>query len=254
MKSAKVDILFGEATLLKDRVVEVDNNQYYGETIIIATGSSSVVIPIPGADLPHVLTSKEILSIESLPSSLTVIGGGVIGVEFASLYSMLGVKVTVVEMLDEIIPMADKNVAKLLRREMKHVTFHLGAKVTSIDKENVYFTDAKGKEQNIQSEMVLMSVGRRPNISCLKDSGLYIDKNRVVVDEYMSTNLVGVYAIGDVNGESLLAHSASRQADIVINNLKAAHSQKWRKNAIPWAVYTQPEVAGCGLTEMDAKS
>ena len=91
MKSAKVDILFGEATLLKDRVVEVDNNQYHGETIIIATGSSSVVIPIPGADLPHVLTSKEILSIESLPSSLTVIGGGVIGVEFClSLFNARG--------------------------------------------------------------------------------------------------------------------------------------------------------------------
>lgn len=253
MKSAKVDILYGEAQLLKDKVVVVEDAQYKGKTIIIATGSSSVVIPIPGANLPHVLTSTEILSIEKLPSSLTVIGGGVIGIEFASLYSMLGVKVTVVEMLDEIIPMADEQIAKLLRREMKEVTFHLKAKVTSIDEKFVHFVDAKGKEQSIESEMVLMSVGRKPNISCLKDSGVYVDKNRVVVDTYMATNIPGVYAIGDVNGESLLAHSASRQADIVAHNLNnPILTQQWRSNAIPWAVYTQPEVAGCGLSEKDA--
>ncbi len=254
MKSAKVDIIYGEAKLLKEKVVVVHNESYVGETIIIATGSSPVIIPIPGSDLPHVLTSTQILSIETLPSSLSVIGGGVIGVEFASLYSMLGVKVTVIEMLDEIIPAADEQIAKLLRREMKDVTFHLKAKVTGIDEKVVHFVDAKGKEQSVESEMVLMSVGRRPNISFLEDSGVYVDKNRVVVDEYMETNIFGIYAIGDVNGESLLAHSASRQADIVVHNLdNPPLKQQWRSNAIPWAIYTQPEVAGCGLSEKDAK-
>ena len=253
MKSAKVDILYGEAHLGRDKIVTLDNTSYHGETIIIATGSSPVMIPIGGKDLPHVLTSTEILSIETLPKTLTVIGGGVIGVEFASLYSMLGVEVTVIEMLNEIIPMADEAIAKLLRREMKQVKFHLGAKVTSIDNDKVYFTDAKGKEESVVSELVLMSVGRRPNISSVKESGLYIDKNRVVVDEYMATSLPGVYAIGDVNGESLLAHSASRQADIVIHNLTSPNKQVWRGHAIPWAVYTQPEVAGCGLTEKEAQ-
>lgn len=254
MKSAKVDVVFGEGTLLKDYRVKVDNELYKGKAIIIATGSSSVIIPIPGADLPHVLTSTEILSIDKLPSTLTVIGGGVIGVEFASLFSMLGVKVTVIEMLEEIIPSSDKDIAKLLRREMKEVTFNLGAKVTKVDKENVYFLDSKGKEQSTPSEMVLMSVGRRPNSASVKDSGVALERGRVVVDEKMATNIPHIYAIGDVNGRSLLAHSASRQADIVINNLYGSKKQIWRDKAIPWAVYTQPEVAGCGLSEKEATS
>ncbi len=253
MKSAKVDVVFGEGFLEKENIVTIKDETYHGESILIATGSSSVIIPIPGANLPHVVTSKEMLSLKELPKTLTVIGGGVIGVEFASLYSMLGVKVTVIEMLEEIIPAADPDIAKLLRREMKNVKFHLGAKVTSIDKEQVYFTDSKGKEQSIESELVLMSVGRRANISSVKKSGIAIDKNHIVVDEYLATNLPNVYAIGDVIGKSLLAHSASRQADIVINNLTNPKKQIWRGQAIPWAVYTQPEVAGCGLSETEAQ-
>ncbi|MDC7247265.1 MAG: NAD(P)/FAD-dependent oxidoreductase, partial [Sphaerochaetaceae bacterium] len=214
---------------------------------------SSVVIPIPGHDLDHVVTSTEILSVEKLPSSLAVIGGGVIGVEFASLFSTLGVKVTVIEMLDEIIPMADKEIAKLLRREMKDVTFNLEAKVTRIDEKNVYYTDRKGEEKSVAADMVLMSVGRRPNVANLEPLKLKIDRNRVVVDDTMATSVPNIYAIGDVNGKSLLAHSASRQADVAVNNLYGDKKDRMRYHAIPWAVYSLPEVAGCGLTEQEAK-
>jgi dihydrolipoamide dehydrogenase len=253
MKNAKVDVVFGEATFTSQKHILVNDEEFVGENIIIATGSSSVVIPIPGHDLSHVVTSTEILSIDSLPETLAVIGGGVIGVEFASLFSTLGVKVTVVEMLDEIIPMADKEIAKLLRREMKNVTFNLEARVTKIDEKSVYFTDKKGKEQSVEAQMVLMSVGRRPNTANLENLGLQLDRNRVVVDETMVTNIPNIYAIGDVNGKSLLAHSASRQADVAINNLYGDKKDRMRYHAIPWAVYSLPEVAGCGLTEQEAK-
>ncbi len=253
MKSAKVDVVFGEASFTKEKHVIVNGEEYASEALIIATGSSSVVIPIPGHDLPHVVTSTEILSIEKLPTSLAIIGGGVIGVEFASLFSTLGVNVTVIEMLDEIIPMADKEIAKLLRREMKSVTFNLEAKVTKIDEKNVYYTDKKGNEQSVAADLVLMSVGRRPNVSMLEPLNVKIDRNRVVVDETMVTNIPNIYAIGDVNGKSLLAHSASRQADVAVNNLYGDKKDRMRYHAIPWAVYSLPEVAGCGLTEQEAK-
>ncbi|MFW5486641.1 MAG: dihydrolipoyl dehydrogenase [Spirochaetaceae bacterium JB067] len=253
MKSAKVDVVFGEASFNSQQHVLVNGEEFAAESIIIATGSSSVVIPIPGHDLDHVVTSTEILSVEKLPASLAVIGGGVIGVEFASLFSTLGVKVTVIEMLDEIIPMADKEIAKLLRREMKDVTFNLEAKVTRIDEKNVYYTDRKGEEKSVAADMVLMSVGRRPNVANLEPLKLKIDRNRVVVDDTMATSVPNIYAIGDVNGKSLLAHSASRQADVAVNNLYGDKKDRMRYHAIPWAVYSLPEVAGCGLTEQEAK-
>ncbi len=156
------------------------------------------------ANLPHVLTSDDILEIESLPSELVVIGGGVIGVEFASFFSMVGVKVTVIEMLDEILPMADAEFGKLARRAMKDVTFNLGCKVEKITEKSVVYTDAKGERKELAAEKILMSVGRRPNIGGLEALGLKIEKGAVVVDEQMRTSLPTVYAIGDVNGKSLL--------------------------------------------------
>lgn len=252
MKSSKVDVLFGEAVGNRDGSITVDGTSYTADAIIIATGSSSAMIPIEGTQLPHVVTSTEILSIGQLPERLAVIGGGVIGVEFAALFSTLGVKVSVIEMTDEIIPMADKEIAKLLRREMKSVDFHLSARVVKIDEKHVFFTDKAGKEGSLEADLVLMSTGRMPNTALADQLGVFIDRRAVVVDEVLKTNIPNVYAIGDVNGKSLLAHSASRMAEVAVNNLYGDKSQRMRYDAIPWAVYTQPEVAGCGLSESEA--
>lgn len=251
MKNAQVETIFGEARALDAHHVEVNGTIYECSYLIVATGSSPVIPPIPGAELPHVVTSDEILELTELPSSLVIIGGGVIGLEFASFFSMIGVQVTIIEMLDEILPMAEAEVAKLARRAMKDVTFNLGSTVTKITPTSVFYTTSKGEEKEIAAPMVLMSVGRKPNLSGLEALGLAVERGAVVVDEQLRTSLPTVYAIGDVNGKSLLAHSASRMADVAVSTIFGS-GQKMRYNAIPWVVYSNPEIAGCGLTEAEA--
>ncbi|MBI9095154.1 MAG: dihydrolipoyl dehydrogenase [Sphaerochaeta sp.] len=252
MKSNKVETVFGEAIFVDPHTVKVGETVYKGDFLIVATGSSPFVPPIPGGKLSHVLTSDEILSVEKVPASLTIIGGGVIGVEFASYFSMIGTKVTVIEMMDEILPMMDADFAKMMRRELKGVNFKLGCKVEEVTPDGVLFTDAKGAKQDLESELVLMSVGRRPNVGGLENLKLDIGRSGVVVNEQLQTNIANVYAIGDVNGKSLLAHSASRMAEVAISNIFGTTKQRMRYNAIPWAVYSNPEAAGCGLTETEA--
>lgn len=251
VKSAKVDVVFGEAQCIDPHRVAVGETIYDGKYLIVATGSSPAIPPIQGVDLPHVLTSDDILEIDSIPDSLVIIGGGVIGIEFASFFSSLGTKVSVIEMLDEIVPLMDVEFAKLLRRDMKGVEFYLGCTVKAIDKDGVHFVDAKGKSTTIAAELVLLSVGRRPNLSALEQLDLAVDRTGVIVDERMRTNIPNVYAIGDVNGRSLLAHSASRMAEVAVSNIFGTDRQRMRYHAIPWAVYGIPEAAGCGLTEQE---
>ncbi|MBI9101801.1 MAG: dihydrolipoyl dehydrogenase [Spirochaetales bacterium] len=257
MKQHKVEVVFGQAEFPSGRPgaegfpVIVDGVEYRGDDIILATGSKPFVPPIPGHDLPHVLTSRQILGLEELPKKLVVIGGGVIGVEFASFFSNVGVEVHVVEMMDEICPMMDRGLAGVLRKEMKAVKFHLGARVESIDDSSVTF-DKNGEKTSLEADVVLMSVGRRPNIEGLEGLGLDMDGRGIKVDEKMRTNIPGIWAVGDVTGESLLAHSASRMGEVAVANMTGGN-QIMRYNAVPWAVYTIPEVAGCGLTEAEAK-
>lgn len=252
MKSAKVDVIFGHAQVLDEHTVEVNKERYGCDYLILATGSSSLVPPIKGSTLPHVLTSTEILALSEAPESLVVIGGGVIGIEFASFFSMIGTKVTVIEMMDEILPMADGEFAKLLRRELKGVDFHLGCKVEEIDAKHVHYTTKAGDRRSIEARMVLLSVGRKPNTAGFEALPLSIERGGVVVNDRMQTNLPTVYAVGDVNGKSLLAHSASRMAEVAVSNIFGSKQMRMRYDAIPWAVYSSPEVAGCGLTEVEA--
>jgi dihydrolipoamide dehydrogenase len=252
MKSANVTVVNGEATFIDKNRVDIAGKTYSATNIIVATGSSPLVPPIEGSTLEHVVTSDEVLEIKKVPSSIVIIGGGVIGIEFASYFSSIGTKVTVVELLDEILPMMDKDFAKLMRREMKEVDFNLGCKVTKITKEAVIFVDPKGKEQSVTSEMVLLSVGRRANLKGVEKLNLATEKGYIVVDENLKTNVDNIWAIGDVNGKSLLAHSASRMAEVVVANLYSSEKQKMRYFAIPWALYGIPEAAGCGLTEQEA--
>ncbi len=254
MKKNRVEVLKGAATLLGPRRVRVGETVYEGDHIVIATGGRPFVPPIPGAGLAHVMTSNEILEIEKLPGSLAVIGGGVIGIEFASFFSSLGVRVEVIEMLGEIIPFMDRGQAAEFRKALKgKVGFNLGCRVTAIDGHDVKFTTAAGEEKSIRADVVLMSVGRVPNIENMGfgEAGLDFDRSGIRTDEQQRTNLPNVFAIGDVTGKSQLAHSASRMGEVALNTI-CGQRDRFRTNAIPWVVYSLPEIAGCGLTEEQA--
>ncbi len=254
MKSNKVDVAFGEAVFEDNHHVKVKDAVYETDYIILATGSSPFIPPIEGSRGANVVTSDEILELKEIPKRLAVIGGGVIGIEFASFFSLLGTKVDVIEMMPEILPMMDGEFSKILRREMKTVDFHLGCKVTKVIGNGVVFLNAKGEEEKVECDLVLMSVGRRANIAGLEPLNLHIERGAVVVDETMQSNVSNIYAIGDINAKSQLAHSASRMADVAVDNIFGKHAQVMRYNAIPWAVYGSPEAAGCGLTENAAKA
>ena len=256
MKKNKVEVLFGEAKLIGSRKVEVDGTLYEADNVVIATGGSPFVPPIPGADQPHVMTSKEILDVDTMPKSLAVIGGGVIGVEFASFFSSLGVQVDVIEMLDEIIPFMDNGQAKAFRKALKgKVNFNLGCRVTAIDGNEVKYTTKVGEEKSVSADIVLMSVGRAPNLGGMgfEEAGLDFDRRGIKTDDQQRTNLPNVYAIGDVTGKSQLAHSATRMGEVALNTI-LGKKDCFRTNAIPWAVYSMPEIAGCGMTEDQAKA
>ena len=252
MKRHHVEVVQGEATLVDRRTVQVNGSQYRADNIIIATGSSPIQPPIPGADQPHVLTSDQILDIDALPESLVIIGGGVIGCEFASFFSSVGVKVAVIEMLPEILPMMDAELAAMLRKSMKGVDFHIGCKVQCIVADNVTY-DQDGKQHTIAAETVLMSIGRKPNVAGLglEKVGVDFDQRGIKVNDKLQTNIPGIYAIGDVNTKSMLAHSASRMGEVAVNNM-FGRPDVMRYQAIPWVVYTMPEIASVGLTETQA--
>ncbi|GHV89952.1 dihydrolipoyl dehydrogenase [Spirochaetia bacterium] len=267
MKRYKVEVLSGTGLVeVKGaaRAVKVlsDGSETIHETkaILVAAGSVPAMPPIPGArDNPKVLDSTGLLSVSAVPKKLCVIGGGVIGIEFASLFGTLGSEVSVVEMLDEIIPPMDKDQAPLLRRVLKNTGFNLGCKVTRIEGGTVFFTDKNGKDQSVAADLVLMAAGRRAETLSwgAKEAGIDVTGKGVTVDSRMRTNISGVWAAGDVNGRSMLAHSAYRMAEVAVNDICAfleggSSNDTMRYNAVPWAVYSIPEAAGVGMTEQEA--
>ena len=253
IKQNRVELLHGQARFASRNSVKVNGKQFQGENIIIAAGSSPVRLPIPGADRTHVLTSTEILEIEKLPQNLAIIGGGVIGCEFASFFSNVGVNVSVVEMLPEIIPTLDPEFCRMLRNSMVDVNFHLGSTVESIGEDSVTYCQ-NGEFNSIPCDLVLMSVGRKPNLEGLGLDEIGVDHNSrgVIVNDFMQTNIPGIYAIGDITGKSMLAHAAARMGEVAVRHILG----EWdvmRYHALPWVVYTSPEVAWVGLAEAEAK-
>lgn len=225
--------------------------------LLICTGSEAFVPPIPGLGTLNetILTNREILKLKELPASLVIIGGGVIGLEFASFFNSLGTKVTIVEMLDEILTGMDSEMSVMLRQmyAKKGITFHLSSKVVEVKGNEVIFEKA-GKTESIVGDKILVSVGRKPVTKGfgLENIGVELDRGGIRVDEKMKTNVPNVYAAGDVTGFSLLAHTASREGEVVVNNL-TGRNDRMRYNAIPGVVYTNPEFSGVGLTEEKAK-
>ncbi|MFT0762830.1 dihydrolipoyl dehydrogenase [Actinomyces sp. F1_1611] len=261
-KRVGVEVVKAHANLVRPSVVEIGGAEKTADHVIVATGSEPVMPPIPGAkDNPKVVDSTGLLAVAEVPARLAVIGGGVIGVEFASLFAAFGSQVEVIEMLPEIVPFMDDEVAAQLRAGIEGVTFRLGCKVERIDGSNVVYTDRDGQEQTAPADLVLMAVGRRPVLQGwgAQEAGLDFTPRGLKTDEYCRTNLPGVWAVGDVTGKSLLAHAAYRMADIVAAHIldpqaATASGQRFRSHTVPWAVYSMPEAAGVGLTEAEAKA
>jgi dihydrolipoamide dehydrogenase len=234
--------------------------EYEGRAVLVAAGSVPAAPPIPGArDNPRVVDSTGLLSIEAVPKKLAVIGGGVIGVEFAGLFSSFGSEVTVIEMMDEIVPFMDREQAPLLRRAMRGVDFKLGRRVEKIDGGTVHFSTKEGVAEKAGADLILMAVGRRPVLGTWGAEAVGVDINRGAgVDDRMRTNVPGIWAAGDVTGRSLLAHSAYRMAEVAVADIlavldgKRGEPNRMRYNAVPWAVYGLTEAAGVGLTEQEA--
>lgn len=262
MKANNVTVVEGEAILQSksnDGIeVTCNNEKYTGKNVLICTGSEASVPPIPGLKEAGevIVTNREILSLKERPESLVVIGGGVIGMEFACFYHGLGTKVTVIEMLPEILGGLDGEISAMVRNlfAKKGIEFHMNAKVTKVDGNKVTF-EKEGKEETVEGEKILLSVGRRPVTKGigLENLNIELDRGGIKVDEKMRTNVAGVFAAGDVTGFSLLAHTASREGEVVVNNL-TGRNDIMRYNAIPGVVYINPEVAGVGETEESAKA
>ena len=246
----------GEATFVDSKVVAVGDEQYTADNIIIATGSSAKLIPVEGIDLPHVLTSTELLDITHIPERLCIIGAGVIGMEFASIFNALGSEVTVVEFLKECLPVLDADIAKRLRQALgkRGVQFYMQAGVKAITDKTVVF-DRKGKEESIEADTVLVATGRKANIERLDLEKAGIETNRlgIVVNDNMQTNIPGVYAIGDVNAKMMLAHAATFQGLRAVNHI-LGKVDNIRLDIIPSAVFTTPEAGCVGLTEEQCKT
>ena len=262
MKSHNVVVVNGEAMILgrSSKGIEITCNgeSYHTANLLICTGSEAVVPPIPGIEEAGdtILTNREILSLKEQPKSLIIIGGGVIGLEFASFFNSLGTTVTVIEMLPEILGGMDAEISKMLRDmyTKKGVTFHLSCSVTEIKGNVVAYIDSKGEPASAIGEKILISTGRRAVIKGfgLENLGVILDGNAIKVNDRMQTNIPHVFAAGDVTGFSMLAHTASREGEVAINNI-TRRRDVMRYNAIPGVVYTNPEVASVGLVEEQAK-
>lgn len=264
LKANNVELIEGVGTIVgknnQGYQVCVGEQIYTGQSLLIATGSVPVIPPIPGVDEGikngYVLTNKEILDIDTVPRSLAIIGGGVIGLEMASYFNSAGSKVTVIEMLDHIAGPTDREISQILMKnyEKKGITFKLNAKVVEIGQGKIVY-EFEGQRNELEAEKVLMSVGRRPNIKDLglESIGVEVEGGHIKVDETGLTNIPNVYAAGDVNGYSMLAHTAYREAEVCVNNM-VGKKDIMRYNAIPSVIYTNPEVASVGETEETAKA
>lgn len=257
MKKYKVEVVEGEAKLLPNSHVEISGEIHEATDILLCTGSSPAIPPIPGVDLENVVDSSGILIRETLPNHLVVVGGGVIGCEFACMYASVGVPVTVLEAMPEICPNLDTEISASLREGLakKGVSFILEAKVESIRADRVSYVDDSGTNE-LEADLVLVATGRRPNTENLglEELGLDIDdRGGVRVDSRGATNIPGLWAAGDVTGEAWLAHAASRMAEVVVNNI-TGRKDHMRHDSMPAVVYTSPEVAVVGLTKEEAEA
>ena len=234
--------------------IQCNDEQYEAENLLICTGSTNFVPPIPGIqDNDHVWDSTAALDAKELPQSIAIVGGGVIGMEFATLYHELGIPVTVIEAMPTILPNIDPDIVTILREKYEKAGIKIltSTKVVEVNGERLKVIGER--EEIIEADKILVSVGRRANLQGLEAlTDLEFNRGAIVVDDFMKTNLDHVYAAGDVTGKIMLAHVAARQAEVAVGRmLKQIPVQRIAYNAIPSVVYTNPEIACVGITEKD---
>jgi dihydrolipoamide dehydrogenase len=273
MKKNKVSVIWGEAMIDAPGKLTVKQAQaeapkgalgpgsYQAKHIIVATGARPRVLPGLEPDKKLVWTYFEAMVPEKMPKSLLVIGSGAIGIEFASFYRTMGSEVTVVEVLPQILPVEDAEVAALARKqfEKQGIKIHIGTKVAKLDRKSdsvvATLDDGKGKTQTIETERVISAVGVVGNVKGLglEKLGVKLDRGTIAIDGFCRTNVPGIYAIGDVAGPPMLAHKAEHEGVICVEAIKGLHPHPMDKNLIPGCTYCQPQVASVGLTEAKAK-
>ncbi len=259
MKKNLVTTVKGEAKAIDQHHIEVNGTKYHFKNLVIATGSNPRRLALPGFEQAYnegkVIYSKEALKINSIPKSFTVIGGGVIGIEFAVLYNRLGSKVNVIQHGDSILEMLDTELrtelTKIIAKE--GINIITNATTTKYEHHKVFYTDKAGVEHSVDSEVTLVSIGRIPNVHGFENIGLNIDKGRIITDSKTRTNIPHIYAIGDVTNRKMLAHIASAQARVVAHTI-LGKEDSINEDKVPSCIYTYPEVASIGYTEAEAKA
>lgn len=257
LKRAGVETITGQARLLSRSAVQVGEQRYEATNILLATGSRPAVPPIPGIGSERVLDSNTVFGLTHVPKTIAIIGGGIIGLEFACFFAEVGTNVSVYEMLPQIAMGCDQEISNRMLQILKRkgIDFHLSAKVLGIEGETIQFQDADGSSGNASAEYVLNSTGRSPVVKeiGLEDVGIDFGPKGIKTSEQGKTNVAGVWACGDVTGRRMLAHAATREGIVAVNNM-FGKKDRIRYHAIPSVIYTHPEVASVGSTEEELKS
>jgi dihydrolipoamide dehydrogenase len=260
MKANKIRICGGEGRVLSPNLVKVNDEEITTRKLIIATGSESTPLPVPGRDLPGVLTTDDILELTELPENLIVIGGSHVGVEFAGIFNALGTKVTIVKRRPLRLEPVDEEIGRRFSQALPRqgIEVKIGAAVKAVEKKGAGLRvvwDTTEGEQGVDGQMVLMATGRAPytgglNLSAL---GIQMEGGAIKVNEHLETNIKGVYAVGDVLDKNMLAHVASYEGEIAVENA-LGRSRQADYRAVPNCIFTHPEIAGVGVTEEEAKN
>lgn len=259
IKVNRINLIRGEGRILSSNQIRVNGKTLTANRIIVATGSVPAKIPVPGVSLPGVLTTDEILELEEIPESLLIIGGSYVGVELAGIFSALGTRVTILEQLPSIVPSVDEEMGRLLARNLARqgVSFKTGAKVKEIKKENDILkaiSDTPDGELDESGKLILLATGRYPFTEGLglAELGVKMAGRAIATNDYLETNIEGIYAIGDVLGKSMLAHTAYYEAEVAIENA-LGKVRKADYKVVPSCIFTRPEIGSVGLTEQKAR-
>ncbi|HQN74865.1 MAG TPA: dihydrolipoyl dehydrogenase [Bacillota bacterium] len=259
LEKNNVDIYNGEGEILNKNEVKVNDEILKTKNIILATGSSPIIPPIPGINEAYksgfLMTSKEMLSINQIPKKLLIVGGGVIGIEFATIFNSFNTEVTIIEKEKEILANIDDDIREAMLKILKKAKIEIltEATVIGIEDKKVIYKTVSGEEKNVNADKVLLSVGMKSNNESFRHLNLKMEKNFVFVNDQMQTSIPNIYAIGDVNGKMMLAHVASHQGLIAIEHI-LGKTEKINYDQIPSVIYSFPEVAQIGLTEKIAKT
>ena len=262
LKKNNIDVIAGFGRLKAADIVEVEGVEYEADNIILATGARPRVMPFMPVDGKHIISSKEALVLPELPESMVVVGSGAIGSEFAYIYATLGVKVTIIEYMPQIMPLEDEDTAKAMERAFRKlratVMTSTTVKQVSVNEAGKCIIDIEGKKgaQTIEADIVLSAVGIKSNIEDmgLEEVGIEIERDKIKVDEHFKTNIDGVYAIGDIIATPALAHVASTEAIHCVEHICGLNPEPIDYSTIPSCIFTSPEVASVGMTEAQVKA